>query len=257
MDYLVICLASLAVSGLTLFSGFRLGTVLAPVMAVFFPVETAVAMTAVVHFANNLLKLAMFRRAASLQVVLRFGIPALLASLAGAWLLVRISDMQPLLRYFLLGRQLEVAPVKLLVGLLIAIFAVLEFRPGKGSKPYPPSSLPLGGVLSGFFGGLSGNQGAFRSAFLLGAGLDKEAFIATGVVLACLVDASRLTVYAAMAGSVMISGNLGLVVTATLSAFLGVFIGARVLKKVTIKTVRLLVGSLLLGLAAALCLGLV
>jgi uncharacterized membrane protein YfcA len=76
-------------------------------------------------------------------------------------------------------------------------------------------------------------------------------------VLACLVEASRLMVYAAMAGSVMISGNLGLVVTATLSAFLGVFIGARVLKKVTIKPVRLLVGSLLLGLAAALCLGLV
>lgn len=257
MDYLVICLASLAVSGLTLFSGFGLGTVLAPVMAVFFPVETAVAMTAVVHFANNLLKLAMFRRAANLQVVLRFGIPALVASLAGAWLLVRVADMQPLFRYLLLGRQLEVAPVKLLVGLLIAAFAVLELRPGKDPKPYPPSWLPLGGALSGFFGGLSGNQGAFRSAFLLGAGLAKESFIATGVVLACLVDASRLTVYAAMAGSEMLSANLGLVVTATLSAFLGVFIGARVLKKITIRTVRMLVGGMLLGLAAALCLGLV
>lgn len=51
MEYLVICLSSLAVSGLTLFSGFGLGTVLTPVMALFFPIETAVAATAVVHFA--------------------------------------------------------------------------------------------------------------------------------------------------------------------------------------------------------------
>ena len=244
-------------SGLTLFSGFGLGTVLAPVMAIFFPVETAVAMTAVVHFANNLFKLAFFGRAANFSVVIRFGIPALLASLAGAWLLVRVSDMQPIFGYFLFGHQMEVSPVKLLVGLLIAFFAVLELRPGKGSKPYPPSWLPLGAVVSGFFGGLSGNQGAFRSAFLLGAGLTKETFIATGVVLACLVDASRLTIYAGMAGSEMISGNLGLIVTATLSAFLGAFIGARVLKKITIKTVRVLVGIMLLGLAAALCLGVI
>lgn len=257
MDYLIICLASLAVSGLTLFSGFGLGTVLAPVMAIFFPVEMAVAMTAVVHFTNNLFKLAMFGRAASFQVVIRFGIPAFVASLAGAWILVRVSDMQPLFRYFLFGLQMEVYPVKLLVGLLIAFFAVLELRPEKASRQYPLAWLPIGGVISGFFGGLSGNQGAFRSAFLLGTGLGKEAFIATGVVLACLVDASRLTVYAGMAGSEIISGNLGLIVTATLSAFLGAFIGARVLKKITIKTVRVLVGIMLLGLAAALCLGVI
>lgn len=47
---------------------------------------------------------------------------------------------------------------------------------------FPPHWLPLGGLLSGFFGGLSGNQGALRSAFLLKAGLSKEAFIATGTV---------------------------------------------------------------------------
>ena len=33
---------------------------------------------------------------------------------------------------------------------------------------------------SGFFGGLSGMQGALRSAFLARAGLSKEAFVASG-----------------------------------------------------------------------------
>ena len=36
MSYLIICTVALAVSGLTLFSGFGLGTLLMPVFALFF-----------------------------------------------------------------------------------------------------------------------------------------------------------------------------------------------------------------------------
>jgi uncharacterized protein len=56
--------------------------------------------------------------------------------------------------------------------------------------------LKLGGLLSGFFGGLSGLQGAIRSAFLVKSGLSKEAYIGTAVILACLIDITRLSVYA-------------------------------------------------------------
>ena len=45
------------------------------------------------------------------------------------------------------------------------------------------------------FGGLSGHQGAFRSMFLLKSGLILQRFIATGVVLAVLVDVARMLVY--------------------------------------------------------------
>ena len=37
MDYLLVCTAALLVSGLTLISGFGLGTLLTPVFALFFP----------------------------------------------------------------------------------------------------------------------------------------------------------------------------------------------------------------------------
>jgi len=66
--------------------------------------------------------------------------------------------------------------------------------------------LPLGGVLSGFFGGLSGHQGALRSAFLIRCGLSQEAFVATGIVAACLVDLARLAVYARHLASLDLSG---------------------------------------------------
>ncbi len=54
MSYIIICSVALIVSGLTLFSGFGLGTLLMPAFALFFPVEVAVAATAVVHLANNI-----------------------------------------------------------------------------------------------------------------------------------------------------------------------------------------------------------
>ncbi len=41
MEYVIIPLAALTVSCLTLFSGFGLGTLLMPVFALFFPIETA------------------------------------------------------------------------------------------------------------------------------------------------------------------------------------------------------------------------
>ena len=62
MEYLAVCAAALVSSGLTLFSGFGLGTLLMPVFALFFPVEIAIGLTAIVHFLNNLFKLALLGR---------------------------------------------------------------------------------------------------------------------------------------------------------------------------------------------------
>ncbi len=64
MELLIVCAAALVASGLTLFSGFGLGTLLMPVFALFVPLELAVAMTAVVHLANNLFKVGLLGRRA-------------------------------------------------------------------------------------------------------------------------------------------------------------------------------------------------
>ena len=80
MDYIIICLAALIGSALTLFSGFGLGTILVPVFAIFFPIEIAIALTAVVHFLNNLFKLALLGKKANKNVVLRFGFPSVVAA---------------------------------------------------------------------------------------------------------------------------------------------------------------------------------
>lgn len=257
MHTLIIASVAFLASGLTLFSGFGLGTLLMPVVAVFFPLDVAIGMTAMVHFANNLFKLGLVGLKAQRGVVLRFGVPAVIAAVAGALLLGELSNLPPLFTYTLAGKALAVTPIKLIVGVVIIVFVILELSPRFAEMRFAPRYLPLGGLLSGFFGGLSGHQGAFRSMFLLKAGLTKTQFIATGVVIAVLVDLTRMLIYGwERFNSGGAAVDWPLVATATLAAFAGAFIGARLIGKLTIRAIQLLVSALLVVVAAGLISGL-
>ena len=242
MEYVAICLSAFLASGLTLFSGFGLGTLLMPVFALFFPVPVAIAATAVVHLANNLFKLALVGRNADWSVVLRFSLPATLAAIIGAGSLALFADIPAVKSYEFGGETHDITILKLIIGIVIVVFALLELSPRFAVLAFPPRYLMLGGLLSGFFGGLSGNQGAFRSAFLIKAGLAKEAFIGTGVVSAVIVDTVRLVVYGLSfyaASFTALSNDIGILVGAAIvAAFLGAFIGSRLIKKVTLRAVH-------------------
>ncbi|MFN2371239.1 MAG: TSUP family transporter [Candidatus Krumholzibacteriia bacterium] len=256
MSWFVICTVALLASGLTFFSGFGLGTLLLPVFALFFPLEEAIALTAVVHFLNGLFKLALVGRHADRGVVLRFGLPAIVAAFLGAWLLHALAGLDALLVWSAWGRELVVTPVKLTVGLLLLVFAVLEFSPRFGRLSFGPRWLPVGGVLSGFFGGLSGMQGALRSAFLVRAGLAKEVFVATGVVVSVLIDFTRLGMYARSLAAQAGDLQWGLLAAAVLAAFAGAALGNLYLKKLTMHGVQRIVAVMLFLVALGLIGGL-
>jgi hypothetical protein len=257
MEILIIAVAAFATAILTFFSGFGLGTILAPVFAIFFPVDVAIALTGVVHFTNNLFKIVLVGKQTDKAVLLRFGIPAILASFAGAWLLLKIMVLPSILQYQMWGKEFEITPVKLVIAILLIIFSVLEIAPSVQKIQFGRNKLVFGGVLSGFFGGLTGIQGAIRSAFLIKSGLSKEAYIATGVVIACLVDFTRLSVYASRFSTSNLHENITLLVSATLSAIAGAFIGRTLLKKVTLRSIQLLVAVMLLLISIALGSGLI
>lgn len=257
----LICFAAFAASMLTLFSGFGLGTLLTPVFALFFPVGTAVAATALVHLATNLFKLALVYPYTNWSIALRFGAPAVASALVGAAVLVSLAARPPLVTYQLSGETHAITLIKLVVGVLIVLFALLELSPRTQEITVPARYVPWGGALSGFFGGLSGHQGAFRSAFLIRAGLTKEAFVATGVVCAVGVDCVRLAIYGASdltASYVALPPDaMGLVVAASLSAFAGAALGARLLKALTLRTVQLAVAVMMIVVGSGLCTGLI
>ena len=257
MEIIVLSLAAFIIAILTFFSGFGLGTILTPVFMIYFPVDLAIALTGVVHFFNNIFKLILVGKKANKQVTLRFGIPAVIAAFIGAWLLLQITDLKPLFAYEISGRTFEVSPVKFIISILLIIFAIIDLAPYFSKLQFGKDKLPVGGALSGFFGGLSGNQGALRSAFLIKAGLSKEAFIATSVVVSTFVDFTRLSVYATRFTKTGLHENLGLVACATIAATAGAYIGNRLLKKVTLKFIQSLVAIMLIVLSIALGAGLI
>lgn len=256
-ETIILCAAAFVTSLLTFFSGFGLGTILTPVFAIFFPVEVAVALTGVVHFLNNLFKLALVGRKADFRIALRFGIPAFFSALAGAYVLLQLTDLEPIHTYVFQGKEYAISPVKLIIAVLLIFFALMEAIPSLRNFRIGKGNLVLGGILSGFFGGLSGNQGAFRSAFLLRTNLSKEAFVATGIVIACMIDFSRLGVYMTRFFKSGLQENITLVIAATLSAFLGAYLGSKVLTKVTFAAVRIIVTIMLVVLSVLLGLGIV
>lgn len=254
---LILSITAFLVSILTFFSGFGLGTILTPVFMAFFPVDLAIALTGVVHFFNNIFKLILVGNRADKEVLLRFGIPAIIAAFAGSLLLLQITDLQPLFSYTFRGKMIEVYPVKFIVSLLLITFALIDLIPYFGKLQFGKEKLPIGGALSGFFGGLSGNQGALRSAFLIKAGLSKEVFIATTVVVSTFVDFTRLSVYAVRFNKAALHENMHLVLFATLGGIYGSYLGNKLLKKVTLKFIRVLVAVMLILLSIALGTGLI
>lgn len=255
MEILLIAIAAFFTAILTFFSGFGLGTILTPVFMVFFPVDLAIALTGVVHFFNNIFKLILVGKNADKAVLIRFGIPAVIAAFAGSWVLLNITELAPLFSYALFGKTFSVEPMKFIVAILLIIFALMDLIPYFQNLQFGKEKLPLGGFLSGFFGGLSGNQGALRAAFLIKAGLSKEAFIGTAVVVSTFVDFTRLSVYATRFVSTDLSDNLTVVVTATLAAIAGAYIGNKLLKKVTLKSIQMTVAVLLILMSVALAAG--
>ncbi len=257
MEYLVVALAAMTASGLTLFSGFGLGTLLLPAFAVFFPAELAVAATAVVHGANNVFKVSLLGRHADRALVLRFGLPAVAAALVGASILGLLSGLEPVHSYDLGGRPAEITPLELVLALLMTLFAAFELLPRFRHLEIDRKYLTVGGLLSGFFGGLSGHQGALRSAFLAKVGVSTQAFVGTNAVIGLIVDLTRLTVYgvlffAVQGGRSFDAREWWLIAIAMVAAFAGVLIGKRFLHKVTMRSIQILTGVLLLLIAVAL-----
>lgn len=261
MEYLIISIVALFVSALTLFSGFGLGTILMPAFALFFPIPVAIAATAVVHLANNIFKIALVGRNANWRVVLYFALPAAAAAILGAWLLGWLSWLPSIATYHIGERAYEITVTKLVIGLLIIVFALFDLIPRLQKLAFSRNYLPLGGVLSGFFGGLSGNQGALRSAFLIKTGLNTQVFIGTNAVCGFIVDIVRLIVYSASFYTTNFAwikeDIMLLVLIAIVFACIGSFVGSRLVKKVTLHTVQYIVGIMLILVGIGLASGLI
>jgi len=249
---------SFFISIISFFSGFSLSTLLIPLISIFLPVSSAIAITAFIHLVHNLVKFAFLWRSVDWKTVLIFGVPAFLSAIGGAFLLVELATLKPLFFYTLFGVQFEVQLVNFIIGIMLIIIASFDFIPMTKELTFSKKGIFAGGILSGFFGGLSGMQGAFRSSVLIHSSLGKEAFVGTSAAISSLVDLARLIIYGTALHILLVfKAEYTLVAALTLTAFFGLLIGKLYLKKVTISFIKRLVTCLLYIFGLLLCLGII
>jgi len=257
MEYLLVGFVAFFASLLSFFSGFGLGTLLMPVFVLFFPVDIAISLTAIVHFLNNIVKLLLTGRKIDKYVYIRFGLTAIPAAFLGALLLIFLMDSQRSFSYEIFNHPFTLIPVNVVIGSILILFAILDLSNAFKRYKFDKSKLWIGGLLSGFFGGLSGHQGALRSAFLINFGLSKESFIATGIAIALTVDLVRMTTYASKFVMAGFSDHISILLVAIIGAFTGAILGRILLKKVTIQFIRNIVAILLVVIGFGLISGLI
>ena len=69
INILIPVVAAFLSASLTLMTGFGLGTILTPVFLIFYDVKIAILIVAVVHLANNLLKIFLFSKNISMDII--------------------------------------------------------------------------------------------------------------------------------------------------------------------------------------------
>ena len=258
MIYVLIPLTALIASFLTFFSGFGLGTILLPVFAIYYPLPIAIGLTACVHLLNNVFKLGLVYKFINWPLVLKFGLPSTIAAFFGAYLLKQLSGANlQIANYNCCYTHFNITWQGLIVGFVIILFSIIELSKKLSGITFHQKYLPLGGLLSGFFGGFSGHQGAIRSAFLLRLNLQKQNYIATGVAVACLVDLVRLSLYSNFAILKQSQTNYVILIIAVVCAWLGALVGNKLFKKTSLTVFKWLVGVFMLTMGVLIGFGVV
>lgn len=254
MDIVILILVSFGASWLTFFSGFGLGTLLTPVFYLIFQdMVVAIAGTAIVHFLNNVFKFLLMRKSVNWKVFLPFGLAAIPAAFVGASLTSNISN-KVIATYPIGANSYDILLLNLVFAFVLIVFALIELIPS-WSLAFSKQSLWLGGAISGFFGGLSGHQGALRTAFLIKYQLKKEVFIATGICVALVVDIVRTSVYFSEYDLTTLSESWIYIVIALSAALIGAILGKLFLKKIKMKFLTNFISIAMIVFGIALCSG--
>ena len=224
-------LVGVAAGGIAALSGFGIGSLLTPLLAVQAGTKLAVAAVAIPHAAGTALRFWLLRKAIDRRVLWSFGLTSAAGGLLGA-----------LLYRYAAGRALT-----LLFACLLIFAGVLGLTGLAQRMRFKGAAAWVAGALSGVFGGLVGNQGGIRSAAMLGVGLPRDAFIATATAIALMVDAARLPVYLWTQGHEL-AGIWPAIVVLALGVLAGTIGGARLLRKIPEPLFRRIVAGLILAL---------
>lgn len=232
-DIVVVAVAIVA-GAVSAVTGFGIGSLLTPALALSVDTRVAVAAVAIPHVVGTAVRFWLLQGAADRRVLWSFGLTSAAGGLAGAALYSVATN-----------RWLTVV-----FGLLLLFAAASEISGLARRMRFRGWVAWVAGAVSGLLGGLVGNQGGIRSAALLGFDLSKEKFIGTATAIALFVDGARLPVYVAYQHDDMLA-LWRPVLLATVAVVAGTLLGSRALRRVPDVWFRRVLVAILALLGAA------
>lgn len=231
---LLLIASALAGGAVAAVTGFGIGSLLTPALALQVDARLAVAAVSIPHVVGTAFRFWLLGGRADRKVLWSFGLTSAAGGLAGALLQERAST----------------PALMMLFGALLLLTAAAELTGLAERLRLRGPAASVAGAASGFLGGLVGNQGGIRSAALLGVDLPKHVFVATATAVGLMVDSARVPVYLWRLHEQM-WGIAGWVALATLGVVAGTLLGNRVLARIPERWFRRTVAVLLALLGVA------
>ena len=160
-------------------AGFGTSTILLPITLIFVDFKTALVLVAISHISGSLGATAFFRHGLDKRLILLFGLPSIILTILGAYLVTYVPQNV----------------LQLILGLSLLIFSIYFLLKPDFKVAVSKKNTIFGGSLSGFLQGLLGIGGPLRGAFLISYNLDKFKYIATLAAIAVIIDATRIPIY--------------------------------------------------------------
>ena len=160
-------------------AGFGTSTILLPITLIFVDFKTALVLVAISHISGSLGATAFFRHGLDKRLILLFGVPSIILTILGAYLVTYVPQ----------------SILQLILGLSLLIFSIYFLLKPDFKVSLSKKNTIFGGSLSGFLQGLLGIGGPLRGAFLISYNLDKFKYIATLAAIAVIIDATRIPIY--------------------------------------------------------------
>jgi uncharacterized protein len=201
--------------GLAAVTGFGIGSLLTPILALQTDTRLAVAAVSIPHVIGTALRFWLLQGGVDRRVLWSFGLASAAGGLTGAALQGSLGN-----------RWLDVV-----FGSLLLFVAVSQMTGLAERLRFRGAAAWLAGAFSGLLGGLVGNQGGIRSAALLGFELPKHTLIATATAIGLFVDGARIPVYVATQGTEILA-IWQWVALASVGVCIGTVIGSRTLARI-------------------------
>ena len=216
-------------------AGFGIGSLLTPAIAAAADTKVAVAAVSIPHAIGTAIRFWRFRRDVDWPLVRSFGITSAAGGITGALLNTWVSSR----------------PLEIVFGALLILAGASQVTGFADRWRLRGALAWLGGALSGFFGGLVGNQGGIRTAAMLGFEVNKRQFVATATAIALFVDGARMPVYFFTHGEELRQMAAAIAVSSG-GAVAGTIAGQRALSRIPEPIFRRVVAVLLVALGVAL-----